>query len=527
MTIAGLGPVGECLSETSWREWVRMARRGLARVKKLAVDDPRGYQYLVVPLDLLLPDTVNPRIQPQETPLDAILALIDENAEGLYALAKDIVELKGVSPGELLNVTPTADGYYVVKEGNRRVAAQKILLNPEQLRGHVPTKELERWKKLAKMPGAQGLPRQAICVSGEDHDPWIVRRHQGPQGGVGVSSWTAEAKARHARDSLGKEDRALKLLDLISARDANRFDPIRPAKGTFTTFSRVLDSQQGRAILGIDVDDAGHPKLLHGEKTLRMLESVLQALRATGSKRLTSRTIHSSDDIARYLHELKSEIPEDLDETPITLDGKAASGSTKSGSSTTSGSTATGSTKATKKISTDVLAGFTKWKNPKIRAIVEELRKVRRSNSATAAMFLTRALLDLSAEMYAKKHGLPFAGDEDGALRDEIKAFLATAASANVAMPKAVRNVLLAGSKGRVLSLDARVQGVVHDFVKQGHLSQKEADAKVRELKSNEVVALLNDAAHRLDNWPSIGRVDHILQIVQGVVNTINTEVDA
>jgi polyhydroxyalkanoate synthesis regulator phasin len=94
-------------------------------------------------------------------------------------------------------------------------------------------------------------------------------------------------------------------------------------------------------------------------------------------------------------------------------------------------------------------------------------------------------------------------------------------------MMKAVRNVLLSGSKSKVLSLDARLQTVVQDFVKRGNLIQKESDAKVRELKSNDVVALLNDAAHRLDNWPSIVRVDHILQIVQSIVNTINAEVDA
>jgi hypothetical protein len=504
-----------------------MARTGAARVKKLAVDDPRGYEYLVVPLDLLLPDTTNPRIRPQETPLDAILALIEENAEGLYALAKDIVEQKGVSPGELLNVTPNPEGFYVVKEGNRRVAAQQILMNPEQLRGHIPSKDVERWKKLAKLPAAAALPKKAICVSGEDHDPWIVRRHQGPQGGVGVSSWNAEAKARHARDSLGKEDRALKLLDLISAHDRDRFESIRPAKGTFTTFSRVLDSEKGRAILGIDVNEEGQPKLLHGEKTLRMLEGVMRALRATGDKRLTSRTIHTSDDIARYLHKLRNEIPDDIDETPIILDGKAPSGSGKSGGSTTSGSTAKGSAKGQGKGTTDVLNGFTKWKNAKIKAIVDELRKARRSNLPTAAMFLTRAILDLSVELYAKKHTLPFAGDEDGALRDEIKAFLATSANANVTMSKPVRNVLLAGSKGKVLSLDARLQGVVQDFVKHGHLIQKEADAKVRELKLHDVVALLNDSAHRLDNWPSIDRVDHILQIVQSIVNTINADVDA
>jgi hypothetical protein len=98
-------------------------------VKMLNYTDPRGFQYAVVDIDLLIPDSENPRIPAQESELDTVFALLEENAEGLYALAKDIVEMKGTSPTELLNVSPLGNSF-VVKEGNRRITARRILRNP-------------------------------------------------------------------------------------------------------------------------------------------------------------------------------------------------------------------------------------------------------------------------------------------------------------------------------------------------------------------------------------------------------------
>src|SRR5215831_32313 len=97
-------------------------------VRLLDYTDPRGYDYAVVDLDLLIPDSANPRIPVQESTLDTLLALVSQDADGLFALAKDIVEMAGTSPAELFNVSRLG-GAFVVREGNRRIAARRLLRN--------------------------------------------------------------------------------------------------------------------------------------------------------------------------------------------------------------------------------------------------------------------------------------------------------------------------------------------------------------------------------------------------------------
>lgn len=83
------------------------------------------------PLDIQLDDQ-NPRVDPQHrTNQDRILqCLIDR--EGVSQLAKSINSYRGLFPQERVIVTEIA-GSPVVLEGNRRVAACKLLLRPEVL----------------------------------------------------------------------------------------------------------------------------------------------------------------------------------------------------------------------------------------------------------------------------------------------------------------------------------------------------------------------------------------------------------
>jgi hypothetical protein len=79
--------------------------------------DPRGYQYALIDLAHLIPDPENPRLPPQESVLDTLLALVRQPPGAVYALAKDIVTLGGNNPAELLNVSELPAGDYLVREG--------------------------------------------------------------------------------------------------------------------------------------------------------------------------------------------------------------------------------------------------------------------------------------------------------------------------------------------------------------------------------------------------------------------------
>lgn len=485
--------------------WANMKKSG---VKMLGYSDSRGYDYAAVDLDLLIPDPENPRIPIQESTLDTLLALVDEDADGLYTLAKDIVEMKGTSPSELLNVSRLG-GSFVVKEGNRRIAARRILRNPEQLRGHVSKAELERWTRLAAREGARSLSTEAIVVIGDDHDAWIDRRHLGPQGGVGVQQWRPQAKARREERSRGTKDRTLSLLDSLKASHPDRFGKLEPPNRTFTTFERVLESSVASAHIGVDVDENGNVRLTRGERSLRLLEEILTDLRKFGKEKLTSRKIHDTGAILQYLDEIDARVEAGVDDAPITLSTGASESSSK-----------------TKKASRsdprprDVLKDYEKTSAARPTKLIDELKKARKERLANAAIVLTRVLLEISADHYAGEQALSFAGDRNVKVEEEVKVFFKQLSAANISPSKTIRQALVFAAS-RPLSLGTKLELVIRDLIDKNRINSKEGNAKIRELHEKQVVELLNDAVHRLENVPSIDRVDHILEVMRPVYNAM------
>lgn len=482
-----------------------MARDQL--VKKLYTD-ARGYEYALIHLDALVVDFKNPRIPPQESALESMLHLLKEDPESMLNLATDIVAEGGTNPAELLNVTAEGPSF-VVREGNRRITVRKILRNPEQLRGHRPDPEFRRWTALSKKAG-KSLPARLVCVIGEDHERWVDRRHLGPQGGRGLVPWNAEAKRRRDHRRTGEQDLAIHVLDALKDHDPDRFGGLEPPKRTFTTFARVIESEAGRLALGLEADDGGRILLKHGERSLHLLAHILNDLRKTGREKLTSRTIHTSTQIATYLDKAKMGMPRGVSGTPITF-GKAADAGTQRGSADA------GDAKTRTKIP-DVMRAMTKPTERRLQRMFEELAKSRRLKMHNAAIILTRVLLELSVDAYANKQKLPFAGDVDPTLAGILPAFYGNAGRDGFSIPKEVK-AALAWAKKKPMPLTEKLSAVIDHLVKLQIFNQKDAVAKKRELKDGEILPILNDAVHRLDNVPSIARVDHILEAVLPVYN--------
>src|SRR5271154_5408567 len=94
-------------------------------------------------------DELNFRTGPVPGQRGAILAIIDEQKRKLANLARDILEMGAVSPGEPIWVTRDLEnaGKYIVLEGNRRVCALMLLDTPTLADGTVVErafKELSR-----------------------------------------------------------------------------------------------------------------------------------------------------------------------------------------------------------------------------------------------------------------------------------------------------------------------------------------------------------------------------------------------
>lgn len=139
-------------------------------------------------------DPQNPRL-PDGTSSDheAVNRLLDENYPALLALAKDLVETGESNPAELPIVMK--DGIkYLVLEGNRRFAALKLLANPSLADDE---KRRAAFGRLAKKGTHPKTVMCAVDNSRETADHWLVLRHTGENGGVGVRRWNAEQTATH------------------------------------------------------------------------------------------------------------------------------------------------------------------------------------------------------------------------------------------------------------------------------------------------------------------------------------------
>lgn len=159
-------------------------------------------------------DLKNPRTIPQANETEAIKALILIKPEKFYGIIESLLE-DGYIPTENIIVL-NEDGKYTVKEGNRRIAAMKIIhgiydVNGFPLSQNIKSKliqNIDEWKKNnAAVPCLVFLP--------EDNDK--IEKILSLTHAKGESSsrdkWTSVATARYDRDHKQRTEKGLDLLE--------------------------------------------------------------------------------------------------------------------------------------------------------------------------------------------------------------------------------------------------------------------------------------------------------------------------
>ncbi|WP_189854516.1 hypothetical protein [Streptomyces poonensis] len=198
-------------------------------------------------------DETNPRhAQPTKSLEESIAALLDGGAPKLLRLARSIVE-RGLNPTELIVVMPEGD-LNIVLEGNRRVAALKLLNKPSL----APTEQLQR--KFAAIAASGEVPRRVQCVVAETRQqaaPWIKLRHTGENEGVGVVKWSSAEVSRFGGRSTPTEKARL-LTDAVTAwfaDDAELIADVATVRANrITNLGRMIGDPDVRSRLGISFD---------------------------------------------------------------------------------------------------------------------------------------------------------------------------------------------------------------------------------------------------------------------------------
>jgi hypothetical protein len=198
-------------------------------------------------------DVQNPRHERVATPREAIGALISSQRQKLVVLANDIVEY-GLSPIDRLLVLKEKGGNYRVVEGNRRLAAIRLLQNPDLADGTPIHSAIKRISA-----NADALPDEADCAiapSRAEAEHWMEIRHAGEAEGAGTVRWNSLATNRFSHKPNSQAAKAIGFLESVRAgspdNDVVQDLSARVADKRLTTLGRLVADPNFKSRVGFE-----------------------------------------------------------------------------------------------------------------------------------------------------------------------------------------------------------------------------------------------------------------------------------
>lgn len=257
-------------------------------------------------------DVQNPRHQPASGQREAIEALLDEGGEKLVKLAEDIAE-NGLSPiDEFLVIRASSGPSYTVVEGNRRIAAVKLLINPDLARGQARFQK--RFQKLAKSTSKVPLEVHCAVVATRDEAKhWMELRHTGERGGAGVVPWNAEATHRFAGRRGSHADRGIMFIEALqrayprNAQLQKDLEIVR--RDRLTTLGRLVSDPSFRDRFGFQFADGG--VLAH--YSAKGLEASLERVISDLAETLTVSALKTKEQRRKYVDSLARDLAPDVE----------------------------------------------------------------------------------------------------------------------------------------------------------------------------------------------------------------------
>lgn len=367
--------------------------------------------HTIAPSDLLI-DEENPRIsQPNAGQNKALQTLAHHLDKKLVALAADIVR-HGLDPSNLSIVMPVlgTPARYVVLEGNRRLAALRVLENPEIVAEAVTVATLKSLRKLSRQYHNSPIDSVACLVmpDRETARHWIELRHTGLNQGAGVMPWGSD-EAELFRNRSGVREPHAQALDFLQQR--GDLSPEVRRKVPATTLKRLIETPDVRAKLGIELQK-GQLALLADEK--RIAKALMYVINDLVSGKTKVGHVYTLSQRKKYARDL----PADVVVTPTVKSGQGTAASSGSASAKKSKAAKGGSTrKRDRLIPKDCVLSIP---NGRIHDIELELRRLSLEEHTNAVSVLFRVFLELSVDSYIDDNAL--AGvDNDSKLRVKVE----------------------------------------------------------------------------------------------------------
>lgn len=249
-------------------------------------------------IDKILLDLENPRFPAQDSQLDVLQAILDDQGSKIVELAADIVEF-GLNPMDRIMVLKKSSksSDYVVLEGNRRTAALKFLAKPTLLNDvSFPDNLRARLIELAgKFSPKSVEPIPGVLMPNRDAARrWIEQRHTGQNRGRGIVDWNGMQTARF------RGERTLSLLEFVANRGELSPEEKTAVESKFpiTTLDRLISNPHVRHVAGLQILDGEFHITRPWEEVLKPLRRMVLDL---AQKKITVTNVKSKDQQVNYI----------------------------------------------------------------------------------------------------------------------------------------------------------------------------------------------------------------------------------
>jgi hypothetical protein len=283
---------------------------------------------------------------------------------------------------------------YSVLEGNRRIAALKLVSSPELAMAiQLPKNLTQKYRKLYER-AATDLPREINCavLSREEANHWIQLKHTGENNGVGVVPWDGVATQRFRGSST-----ALQAIDLVAESPFVDADTkAKLARMAITNVERMLGTPEVRKALGVDVKNNQLILVAPDEEAVGRLALLVSAV-ANGDVSVSN--IRTKEQRVAYAHELAGmPLP-----NPITTNkGKDSAGTKPTTGRSTSGKKINPNRKTLIPPTLSL-----RINQPRINKIYDELQAIKVDEFVNCCGVMFRVFLELSIDHYAAARKIP------------------------------------------------------------------------------------------------------------------------
>lgn len=253
----------------------------------------------------ILFDIQNPRHDPSEDQVEALQKLLKD--EDIRTLAADIVK-HGVNPTETLIVMPHPDpqlqNKHIVLEGNRRLAALKVLQKPTLC---AQKSDEKYFTTLSKKCSGDFLAPCTVVQTRKDAEHWILIKHGIDQGGASTKRWNATQNARFADNTSTSSSYQRAFILLKYAYENGLITKEQHDLIKITTITRYISNPSFRKSLGIDFRDNWIQTNLNLPKFNDAIQRfLLDGLKSVEDGGLSSRS--KAFDRENYGHKLVAEL---------------------------------------------------------------------------------------------------------------------------------------------------------------------------------------------------------------------------